>query len=53
MEYTYNDTDNSPSNDLEYYVNTLAHHNEDYDPVIKDMFLNNLDPTFYYLQWYF
>jgi hypothetical protein len=28
-------------------VNTLQRHNEDFDPGINDMFLNNLDPTFY------
>jgi hypothetical protein len=31
-------------------VNTLQWSNEDYDPGINDMFLNNLDPTFYAMQ---
>jgi hypothetical protein len=31
-------------------VNTLQRHNEDFDPGINDMFLNNLDPTFYAMQ---
>jgi hypothetical protein len=31
-------------------VNTLQRSNEDYDPGINDMFLNNLDPTFYAMQ---
>jgi hypothetical protein len=31
-------------------VNTLERSNEDYDPGINDMFLNNLDPTFYAMQ---
>jgi hypothetical protein len=31
-------------------VNTLQRSNEDYDPVINDMFLNNLDPTLYIMQ---
>jgi hypothetical protein len=31
-------------------VNTLQQSNEDYDPGINDMFLNNLDPTFYSMQ---
>jgi hypothetical protein len=31
-------------------VNTLQWSNEDYDPGINDMFLNNLDPTFYAIQ---
>jgi hypothetical protein len=43
MEYNYND--NSPSKNLEYYHNILQHQNEDYDPGINDMFLNNLDLT--------
>jgi hypothetical protein len=50
MEYTCNDTDISPSNNLEYYVNTLEHHNENYDPGINGMFFNNLSPTFYAMQ---
>jgi hypothetical protein len=31
-------------------VNTLQRHNEDFDQGINDMFLNNLDPTFYAMQ---
>jgi hypothetical protein len=31
-------------------VNTLQWINEDYDPGINGMFLNNLDPTFYAMQ---
>jgi hypothetical protein len=31
-------------------VNTLQQSNEDSDPGINDMFLNNLDPTFYAMQ---
>jgi hypothetical protein len=31
-------------------VNTLQRSNEDYDPGINDMFLNNLDPTCYAMQ---
>jgi hypothetical protein len=31
-------------------VNTLQRSDEDYDPLINDMFLNNLDPTFYAMQ---
>jgi hypothetical protein len=50
MEYNYNDNYNSPSNYLEYYVNTLEHHSEDCEPGINDMFLNNLNPTFYAMQ---
>jgi hypothetical protein len=34
------------NNELDHYVNTLKRHNEDFDPGINDMFLNNLDPTF-------
>jgi hypothetical protein len=46
----YNNIYTPPSNELEYYVNTLQHHNEDYDPGMNDMFLNNLEPTFYAMQ---
>jgi hypothetical protein len=31
-------------------VNTLQRHNEDFDPGINDMLLNNLDPIFYAMQ---
>jgi hypothetical protein len=44
---TYN---TEPTNELDHYVNTLQRHNEDFDPGINDMFLNNLDPTFYAMQ---
>jgi hypothetical protein len=46
----YNNFDIPPSNDLEYCVNTLQHHNEDYDQGINSMFLNNLEPIFYAMQ---
>jgi hypothetical protein len=46
----YNITDDKPNNDLDHYVNTLQHSNEDYSPGINDMFLNNLDPTCYVMQ---
>jgi hypothetical protein len=49
MEYN-SDLDTPPSSELEYYINKLQHHNEDYDPGINDMFLNNLDPTLYTMQ---
>jgi hypothetical protein len=46
----YNTCDTEPSNQFDHYVNTLQKHNEDFDPGINDMFLNNLDPTFYNMQ---
>jgi hypothetical protein len=46
----YNTTNTEPDNELDHYVNTLKWSNEDYDPGINDMFLNNLDPTFYTMQ---
>jgi hypothetical protein len=46
----YNTTNTEPDNELDHYVNTLQWSNEDYDPGINDMFLNNLDPTFYAMQ---
>jgi hypothetical protein len=46
----YNTTNNEPDSKLDYYVKTLQWSNEDYDPGINDMFLNNLDPTFYAMQ---
>jgi hypothetical protein len=46
----YNTTSTAPDNELDHYVNTLQRSNEDYDPDINDMFLNNLDPTFYAMQ---
>jgi hypothetical protein len=47
MVYYTDHNNNTTTNDLEYFVNTLEHHNQDYDPGINDMLLNNLDPTFY------
>jgi hypothetical protein len=46
----YNTTNTEPDNKLDHYVNTLQWCDEDYDPGINDMFLNNLDPTFYAMQ---
>jgi hypothetical protein len=46
----YNTTNNEPDDKLDHYVNTLQWNNEDYDPGITDMLLNNLDPTFYAMQ---
>jgi hypothetical protein len=46
----YNTSSTEPNNKLDHYVNTLQRHNEDFDPDINDMFLNNLDPTFYAMQ---
>jgi hypothetical protein len=46
----YNTSSTEPNNELEHYVNTLQRHNEDFDPGINDMFLNNLDPTFCAMQ---
>jgi hypothetical protein len=46
----YNTSNTEPTNELDHYVNTLQIHNEDFDPGINDMFLNNLDPTFYAMQ---
>jgi hypothetical protein len=48
LEYTSSSTE--PNNELDHYVNTLQQHNEDFDPGINDMFLNNLDPAFYAMQ---
>jgi hypothetical protein len=42
----YNTSSTEPNNELDHYVNTLQQHNEDFNPGINDMFLNNLDPTF-------
>jgi hypothetical protein len=39
-----------PSNELDHYVNTLQQQNEDFDPEINDMLLNNPDPTLYAMQ---
>jgi hypothetical protein len=46
----YNTYNTEPTIELDHYVNTLQRHNEDFDPGINDMFLNNLDPTFYAMQ---
>jgi hypothetical protein len=46
----YNTCNTEPSNQFDHYVNTLQKHNEDFDPGINDMFLNNLDPTCYAMQ---
>jgi hypothetical protein len=48
LEYNTSITD--PDNELDHYVNTLQRHNEDSDPGINDMLLNNLDPKFYAMQ---
>jgi hypothetical protein len=45
-----NTSSTGPTNELDHYVNTLQRHNEDFYPGINDMFLNNLDPTFYATQ---
>jgi hypothetical protein len=45
MEYITKD--NEPDNGRDHYVDTLQWSNEDYEPGFNDMFLNNLDPTFY------
>jgi hypothetical protein len=46
----YNTTNDEPDNELDHYVNKLQWSNVDYHPCINDMFLNNLDPTFYAMQ---
>jgi hypothetical protein len=46
----YNTSSTEPNNKLYHYVNTLQQHNEDFDPGINEMFLNNLDPKFYAMQ---
>jgi hypothetical protein len=46
----YNTSSTEPNNKLDQYVNTLQWHNEDFDPGINNMFLNNLNPTFYAMQ---
>jgi hypothetical protein len=46
----YNTTSTGHDNKLDHYVNTLQQSNEDYDPGINDVFLNNMDPTFYAIQ---
>jgi hypothetical protein len=46
----YNTTNTETDNELDHYVNTIQRSNEDYDPGINDMFINNLDPTIYAMQ---
>jgi hypothetical protein len=46
----YSTPQHEPHNELDHFVNTLQQHNEDFDPGINDMFLSNLDPTFYAMQ---
>jgi hypothetical protein len=46
----YNTTNAELDNKLVHYVNTLQRSNEDCDPGINDIFLNNLDPPFYAMQ---
>jgi hypothetical protein len=46
----YNTYNTEPTKKLDHYVNTLQQHNEDSDPGINDIFLNNLDPTLYAMQ---
>jgi hypothetical protein len=46
----YNTSSTEPNNELDHFLNTLQRHNEDFDPGINGMFLNNLDPTFYAMQ---
>jgi hypothetical protein len=46
----YNTSSTEPNNELDHYVNTPQHHNEKFDPGMNDMFLNNLEPTFYAMQ---
>jgi hypothetical protein len=48
LEYDIYNTE--PTTELDHYVNTLQRHNEDLDPGINDMLLNNLDPTLYAMQ---
>jgi hypothetical protein len=46
----YNTYNTAPTNQFDYHVNTLQKHKEDFYAGINDMFLNNLDPTFYAMQ---
>jgi hypothetical protein len=46
----YNTRQQEPHNKLDHFVNTLQQHKEEFYPGINDMFLNNLDPTFYAMQ---
>jgi hypothetical protein len=46
----YNTSSTEPNSEIDHYVSTLQRHNEEFDPGINVMFLNNLDPTFYAMQ---
>jgi hypothetical protein len=46
----YNTSSTEPTNKLDHYVSTLQRHNEDFDPGINDMLLNNLDLKLYAMQ---
>jgi hypothetical protein len=46
----YNTCNTEPTNQFDHYVNTLQKHNEEFDPGINNMFLNNLEPKFYAMQ---
>jgi hypothetical protein len=46
----YSTPHHEPHYELDHFVNTLQQHNEDFDPGINNMFLNNIDPTFYAMQ---
>jgi hypothetical protein len=46
----YNTSSTESNSELDHYVNTLQRHNEDFDPGINYMLLNNLYPTFYAMQ---
>jgi hypothetical protein len=46
----YNTTNTEPDNELDHYINTPQRSNEEYDPGVNDMFLNDLDPIFYATQ---
>jgi hypothetical protein len=46
----YNTYNTEPTNEFDHYINTLQKHNQGFDPGINDMFLNNLDSTFYAMQ---
>jgi hypothetical protein len=46
----YNTYSTETTNELDHYVNTLQRHTKYFNPGTNDMFLNNLDPTFYAMQ---
>jgi hypothetical protein len=46
----YNTKNTEPDNKLDHYVNSLRWSNDDYNPGINVILLNNLDPTFYAMQ---